>query len=49
MAAVLNYLDGDVENEPIVVTTVFVEDVDTFEIALIVKQGATMPTTGGGI
>lgn len=49
MAAVLNYIDGDIANEPVVAELNFLEDADVFEIVLITKEGATMPTTGGGL
>lgn len=49
MAAVINYTPDDVINLTIVPDPEFVEDADVFEIVLITKEGATMPTTGGGI
>jgi hypothetical protein len=49
MAAVVNYTTDDVENLTVVIDPEFVPDADIFEIELITKEGATMPTTGGGI
>ena len=49
MAAQLNNSAEDIESVAITVNTEYTDEDASREIVLIVKEGCTMPTTGGGL